>query len=564
VRGVAANDQRPEPREPLGVRKLNESALGSAAAGSLPLLVLAAGLIARLAQAQAYFFNPDEALHVQLASQATVGLAYRAALTNAHPPLLILVLYYWRWLGQSELMLRLPSVLAGTAGAWMTYQWLELVTDRFTAFVGLLLLSFAPALIGLSAEVRQYALLWLFLSGCLYLSERAVRQSSPALMILFSLSLLGALLSHYSALIFAFAMGVYMLVRLVRHGKARRGVAVAWVCGQIAAAALAGYFLVTHVAGLRQEGTAQGSAGGKGIAAYLDAAEPWLRRSFFHSSDTNVALFIAAQTVGVFTFLLAHGAIGTLTLAAFLLGMASLLRRKEPFQEEGPRPRELALLLGLPFAVTCGAALAGLYPYGGTRHSAVLALFGLSGASVGLAAWPPARERTKALVVAGCLVLCNLLPAPPPPIRPGNHARALMAEAVDYLHRSAPSGSLIFADYQSGLLLGRYVCGQGVVQIFAPLRPLVRSACGPYSAITTYPAEWQVRPAGLTGQVADIARTYNLAPGTKIWWLDAGWIADSAPRSAADVQRLGCAAPRFFGKNIFLCELTVSTGRDRF
>jgi len=157
----------------------------------LPPLVLIAGFGARLIQAKEYFLNPDEALHYLSASQPSVDLAYKAALTNAHPPLLILVLYYWRSLGQSELMLRLPSVLAGTACCWLAYLWLKEVTDRSTAFMGLLLLSFAPSLIGLSAEVRQYAVLLFFIAGCLYLSERAIRENSRPLMVLFSLCLYG-------------------------------------------------------------------------------------------------------------------------------------------------------------------------------------------------------------------------------------------------------------------------------------------------------------------------------------------------------------------------------------
>jgi hypothetical protein len=237
--------------------------------------------------------------------------------------------------------------------------------------------------------------------------------------------------------------------------------------------------------------------------------------------------------------------------------MVSLAREKGFFHPQGPRPRQLALLLGLPFAATCGAALAGLYPYGGTRHSAVLALFGLSGASFGLAAWRPAWRRTKLVVLAGCLALCNLFPAPAPPIRAKDHVRTLMREAMEHLHRSAPPGAVVFADYQSGLLLGYYACGHGVVQVFAPLRPLARSGCGAYSAITTSPGEWEVHPDELPGQLVDIARTYGLAPGTKVWWFDAGWIGVSAPRTPARIRRLGCLAPRFFGESIFLCQLTV-------
>src|SRR4029077_20866876 len=230
----------------------------------LPPLVLAAGLVARLIQAKDYFLNPDEALHYLSATQPSVDLAYKAALTNAHPPLLILVLYYWRSLGRSELMLRLPSVLAGTACCWLAYRWLKEVTDRSTAFMGLLLLSFAPSLIGLSAEVRQYALLLFFMAGCLYLSERAIQENSRPLMVLFSLCLYGALLTHYSSLLFAFTMGIYMLLRLYPY-RTQPALFAVWVGGQIGALALICYFLVTHVARLRAMGMPQ------------EIAETWLR-----------------------------------------------------------------------------------------------------------------------------------------------------------------------------------------------------------------------------------------------------------------------------------------------
>jgi hypothetical protein len=510
----------------------------------LPLLVLAGGLLARLYEAWAYFLNPDEALHNLLASQSSLALSYKAALTNAHPPLLIFVLYYWRSLGQSELMLRLPSVLAGTACCWIAYRWLKLVTDRSTAFIGLLLLAFSPALIELSAEVRQYALLLFFMSGCLYLSERALRESSSFLMVLFSLSLCGALLTHYSSLIFALTVGVYMLVRLYPYGKRVRLVTV-WGGGQIGALVLASYYLITHVAELKRRGMAQG------------IAETWLRKSIFHAGENHVLVFIAAQTLRVFTYLLSHGLGGALALLAFLVGMISLLKWKRVSGEPRPSPRELALLLGLPFVVNCGAALAGLYPYGGTRHNAFLALFALSGAAIGLSVRTPAREWIKPLIVVTCLAVCNFFPAPPPLIRPRNHHRVLMEQAMNYLRQSAPPGSIVLADHESGLLLGYYACGHGVVQVFPPFVPLSQAQCGAYTVFTPPPDKWKYYADDVAGEVTDMAATYHLAPGTKIWLFDAGWIVDSTPALRKQLQQLGCSAPQSFGENILLCQCAV-------
>jgi hypothetical protein len=517
----------------------------------LPLFVLLAGLGARLIQAKEYFLNPDEALHYLSASQPSLNLAYKAALTNAHPPLMILALYYWRSFGQSELMLRLPSVLAGTACCWLAYLWLKEVTDRSTAFMGLLLLSFAPSLIGLSAEVRQYALLLFFMTACLYLSERAIQENSRPLMALFSLCLYGALLTHYSSLLFAFTMGIYMLLRLYPYGK-QPGLFAVWVCGQIGALVLIGYFLVTHVARLRRMGMPQ------------EIAETWLRKSIFHPGEHNVAIFVTAQTLRVFTYLFSHGLVGTLVLLAFLAGMLSLLRRKTPRNKGGPTPRELALLFGLPFVANCGAAIAGLYPYGGTRHNAFLAPFAVGGAALGLATWIPARLWAKSLVLVIALALCNFFPAPPPLIRARNHSVVLMKNAVGYLRQSAPPGSVLLADYQSGLLLGYYACNHGVVQVFPPLQRFARADCSPYTVITTGTQEWRFNADDLPGQLTDVADTYGLAPGTRVWLFDAGWITDLAPALTSENR---CSTPRTFGENILICQLMVggNTGsaRDR-
>jgi Dolichyl-phosphate-mannose-protein mannosyltransferase len=511
----------------------------------LPPLVLIAAFVARLIPAKEYFLNPDEALHYLSASQPSLDLAYKAALTNAHPPLLILVLYYWRSLGQSELMLRLPSVLAGTACCWLAYLWLKQVTDRSTAFMGLLLFSFAPSLIGLSAEVRQYALLLFFMAGCLYLSERAIQENSRPSMVLFSLCLYGALLTHYSSLLFAFTMGIYMLLRLYPYGT-RPGLFAVWVCGQIGALALVSYFLVTHVAHLKATGIPQ------------EIAETWLRKSIFHPGDHNVAVFASAQTLRVFTYLFSHGFVGTLALLAFLAGMVSsmvsLLGRKTPWSEKGPTPRELVLLLCLPFVANCGAAIAGLYPYGGTRHNAVLAPFAVAGTAIGLAAWIPARLWAKSLVIIIALALCNFFPAPPPLIRARNHSVVLMKNAVDYLRQSAAPGSVLLADYQSGLVLGYYACNHGIVQVFPPLQRFAKADCGPYTVITAGTQEWRFNADDLPVQLANVAETYSLAPGTKVWLFDAGWITDLAPALTSENR---CSAPRTFGENILICQLTV-------
>src|SRR5580698_1398383 len=128
-------------------------------------LVTLFGFLARLWAASGIFLNPDEALHFRLANQSSLALAYKASLTAAHPPLFILLLYFWRALGTSELWLRLPSVLAGTVFCWIFYKWLSQVAGTLAALIGLLFVALLRPIIELSAEVRQYALLLAFLAS---------------------------------------------------------------------------------------------------------------------------------------------------------------------------------------------------------------------------------------------------------------------------------------------------------------------------------------------------------------------------------------------------------------
>jgi 4-amino-4-deoxy-L-arabinose transferase-like glycosyltransferase len=548
---MEASNSAPPASAPASAAQAGEAAVDSPGKSLPVLLVLAAGFLARLAQAWAYFLDPDEAFHNLLASYSSFSLTYQATLTTAHPPLLIFLLHCWRWLGQSEFMLRLPSVLAGTAGCGLAYLWLRRVTGRSTAFLGLLLFAFSPALVGLSAEVRQYALLTFFTAACLYFAERALQDDSLLFMNLFSLALYGALLAHYSALLFAFSMGVYMLLRLYPW-RERTGLFAAWAGGQLVAGALVAYFLLVHVSRLRQVGMPQG------------IAETWLRKSFYHAGESSLLLFPARQTLRVFTYLFSHGLLGTLAMFAFLAGVAALLKRRSP-QTKRPSSGELATLLVLPFVVNCAVAIAGLYPYGGTRHNVYLSFFAILGTSLGLALWKPKQDRWRTLLVILCLAVCNLFPAPPPLIRPRNHRRDLMDQAVVFLRRSAPPGSILFTDYQSGLLLGYYACGHGVVQVFFPLEPFAQAHCGPYTIITALPQSqrWELRAGEFADQLASAAQKYRIAPGTGVWLFEAGWRTDAASAVTMALSRLGCTEPRHFGGNILVCRLTIENRDPR-
>src|SRR5579863_7776474 len=213
------------------------------------ILVLTTAFLVRLRAASGTFLNPDEALHYLLANQSSWRLAYNASLTNAHPPLLTLVLFLWRGVGTSEFVLRLPSVIAGTAFCWIFFKWLSRILGPVTGFIGLILVSFLPPMIELSAEVRQYALLLFFLASTAYLLEGAFEKNSAAIMLLSAMFLYLALVTHYSAILFAAAMGIYSLLRIIARPSGK--VTSVWITVQAGAAGLIAALYISHISKLK-------------------------------------------------------------------------------------------------------------------------------------------------------------------------------------------------------------------------------------------------------------------------------------------------------------------------
>lgn len=215
------------------------------------MTLVGGGLLWRLWLAHATFFNSDEAWHFSIANQASLYLAYKASLTLLHPPLLVLVLYFWRGLGTSNLVLRLPCVIAGTLFCWVFWRWLTVVAGRTAGWVGLILVTFLPPMIALSADLRQYTLMLLFATSAAYFLERALAENLVRLMEISTVFLYLSLLSHYSAFLFAAALGVYCILRMFAQPPSP-SVIVAWGAGQAGGVGLGWFLYTTQIAALRK------------------------------------------------------------------------------------------------------------------------------------------------------------------------------------------------------------------------------------------------------------------------------------------------------------------------
>jgi Dolichyl-phosphate-mannose-protein mannosyltransferase len=526
------------PAPPLGtLQRLVEAA---------PLLLILAGLVARLIGAYSKFLNADEAMHYLLAMQPTLADAYRASLGTAHPPLLIIFLHYWGVISHAEFFLRLPSVLAGTAAGWFLYAWLR-VGDRMTALIAMSLFLFSPALIYTSAEVRQYALLLCFMAATLYLLDRALIGQSPGLMLGSAITLYLALLTQYAAMIFAVSIAMYGLVRIVRI-RPKTSLMTTWICTQTGGLVIAAALWKTHISVIRHRALTQ------------DVAESYLKSSLFHLGQENVFVFLARANARLFHFLFSQGAVSVLGMLLFVVGIVLLMPSRDPGNRSGrPKARQLGILLLLPFVINCGAALVGAYPYGGTRHDSYLAIFAMTAIAFAVARWRPTLRWARPLAIATALAICNFTVVPAGSYtRPENQKKELMEQAVAYLRGSAAPGSVVLTDYESGLLLSYYVCGADITHSGQLTEYFYISRCEEYQSASLLPRLWVFRADTFPTQLQALVKT-EPPRGREMWLFQAGFIVDREPQFQELLGKYGCPAPRKFGQNIVVCRIQVGS-----
>lgn len=520
-------------------RTANQVERGSARAVNwIVLASLPLAFVLRLKTALGTFLNPDEALHYVLINQNTLAEAYRASLTNAHPPLYFVFLYYWRFVGNSELMLRLPSVVASTLLAWVAFRWISLALNKTAGLIMFLLLAFSPMLIGLGAEVRDYSLLLLWMTGALYFLERAFRDHAVLSIAWSSLFLYLAILTHYSALWFVIAAGIYTLLRI---SSLRGSSLIAWFLFQCGGVGIYLWLYLVHISKMR------------GSPMEAEAMTGWLRALYFRAGESRAA-FLHRRTVDVFQFLFSNRTGGNIALILFAAGIlwlaaSGLWLKKASLAAFG-------VLLVLPFALGMAASLMDVYPYGGTRHCSYLLPFAAAGVAALIATL--VRQRIVPVLVLAVLVLpygyLHRLKDPQQMDRAAQ-AKQWMDGALADLRSSVPPGDPLFSDYQTSIELEYYL---GRERPPAPARECggVREVqYGPYRVVDI--GGWSATAAQLTAGIEGWRAACHPAPRDAVWVFDAGWglnLLDDMSQSAAGSVSEG----RHFGETISLFKLHIS------
>ena len=501
--------------------------------------VIVVGLVLRLWLARATFFNTDEAWHFSLANCSSAWLAYKASLTISHPPLLILILHFWRALGTSNLILRVPSVIAGAALCWIFYRWLDLVAGRATAWSGLILAAFLWPMISTSAEARQNPLLLVFAAGAIYLLDRALAENSVGKMLGSAGCLCLAMLSHYSAFFVAGALGIYVIARMWAQ-RPPWPVIASWVAGQTAGVLVAGFLYKSHLGRL---------------GSMLDQSllpQQYLFSSYFHRGRDHLIPFLYRGTFGVFRFVFGHTRIGQLAAILFVAGIVLLFVGRGA---DRARSRVLAILLVLPFALNWIAAAVGMYPYGRMRQCMFLAIFALAGVAICVARIAKGKPSLATAVTLGIVILCQAFGTQQDrdalPLAEQRHEH--MDEAVQFIRGHVSADDVIFTDKATSYQLVHYLCRQQPVAVESYAEHMETFRCEGLRVVGTGPAAGALTAHSLAGEWQETAKDLHAAG--QVWVVQGGWasgLGESLRDTSAEFSGI---TPHAFGRYFEIFEM---------
>jgi hypothetical protein len=314
--------------------------------------VTAVAFAMRLPRPPRWWLNPDEGIYFSAVADPSFSDFWTEALATAHPPLYFLVLRAMAIVTTDFGWLRAVALISAVAAVPVFIAvGRELggpgVCGRVTGLLAGLLIAFSPRVILLSQLIRPYALLLLLLALALLALLRYSRLGSDRWLIAYAVSVSLALTLHYSAV---GAFGVFLAVVAAeggRHGLRRP----AWrrlALVQLAPVATLFLLYLGHLRALMGSSMADSALDGW-LALFLIGrpADLWVSIVGVHSSLVGDGLAVSASIV---------------TLAGVAWAAWS-------------RSWTVLVVGGSALAIATAGAAAGMYPFGGSHHTAWLFTF---------------------------------------------------------------------------------------------------------------------------------------------------------------------------------------------
>jgi len=134
-----------------------------------------------------------------------------------------------------------------------------------------------------------------------------------------------------------------------------------------------------------------------------------------------------------------------------------------------------------------------------------------------------------------------------------------MIAAVNEIRQSVPRGDLVLVDFQSTFAIVYYLCGPGkIIQTNEWFRREFNElSCGGHSIVFPSVNAWKLTPGNFQYQFENMAHTYGLKPGDRVWVFQSGWGANLDTELPAHLPKFRCIAPKSFGANLTVIPFVV-------
>ncbi len=342
------------------------------------------------------------------------------------------------------------------------------------------------------------------------------------------LCLLGALLTHYTAIVVLLSLGLYVLVRSLLDGMPRRVLFTIGACHLILAVVLC-WLYFGHVR--------PSIPFGPSTSAIINM--DYLRPYYYAKARETPLGFVWRSLSGTFSHAVGAGRFGLfLFMSAFLVGLAAILAGRTK------APRLMALLVISPFVVGFAAAIFRVFPFAGTRHQAYLLPFLAAGISAALALLP--RGQAEALLLLGVTIAPVLVTRAAPDNNTRTMSRGDMTAAIGYVDRMVPQGSPLFVDEETYFVLRYYLARNDTSLDISRSEGGVGERFGGYRVVLVLPRKevWAFRPDEMVEQVAESARALGVPPGDPLWVFSLAWFD---PPLASRLPATGVRDAKEFG-----------------
>jgi len=350
----------------------------------IALAIVALGVALRLPGMLGWWVNPDEGTYFSMVTWDEWSRFWQEVAAHAHPPLYYVLLRLVGFLTHDISWLRSVALISGSIAIFLAWLVGRELGERGTVgtVAGLfaaLIVAISPGAILMSQIMRPYSLQLVFFLAAFLALLRYRRESGIGDLVLYSVGLSLALLTHYSSIFVLATFGALIGFDLIAGKLERRLIPQLLLAHLGPALILVGLYLFHLRPHLLDSRLAS------------EALEVWLE----HLMIDSVA-DVWLNLLGFFGYLVGSWLAGP-ALLVFLVGVGVALWR---------RSWSLAVLSLVAIGISVFAAAVGKYPFGSCRQSTWLIGF-----LVFPLAWAPALALTsrRRVAVGGLVVLLVLV-----------------------------------------------------------------------------------------------------------------------------------------------------------